>query len=638
MAIYPACRIPLPTFMFKLHVLNPRTSAPFPSSGWYSSGRILGSQCALANDTPPFLPALLAIDPFVTFFGPPGHSHPEVPPEWPSLEALLQYRDTVRHQMEQLYCQYRLPSTATTTNSSSSSKESLPLMPVDIQEVLWMGFEHEAMHLETLMYMLVQYEHVLPPPPALQGWYSSTNSSCGGHMAAAAGNEGGSRVGAAAGVLGSSWDGGIAAPPKPWLVTVPGGRVTKGFNGTLSSSASSGTGVVEDGGLGFGWDNEQPEQQVEVSGFSMQYRAVTVGEYCWFLAGEILKQQQQGEQGEGQHRIAAAGGMNRKIEQLQEQQQGQQGEQGDGLHVSSSAAAGAGAGGLNTMLQQGGELCKLLPASWKVLPESSFGSTTICTPSARGSNSLGAATTAAGGDDEDDEGVVGKAAGGIAAAAGASESGAVVEQLCGMLSVRSVYGAVPLGAAWLWPVYTSGLQAEAYADAADMRLPTEGELLRAWQWEQQQQLGSSTAAASGATAACGATAGATAGVAFNTWHPVDVDMWGQGSAAKSDSSSNNSNTSNSSNSSSSSSKSCFSQLRCNGWELSSSVFDFHPGFSPDPKYPEYSQDFFDGKHHVLLGASWATLPQIAGRESFRNWYQQGYPYAFAKFRLCAKEQ
>jgi formylglycine-generating enzyme required for sulfatase activity len=81
----------------------------------------------------------------------------------------------------------------------------------------------------------------------------------------------------------------------------------------------------------------------------------------------------------------------------------------------------------------------------------------------------------------------------------------------------------------------------------------------------------------------------------------------------------------------------FSQLRSNGWEWSSTIFETHQGFKPDPKYPEYSQDFFDGKHVVLLGASWATLTQIAERETFRNWYQQGYPYAFAKFRLCAKD-
>ncbi len=44
-----------------------------------------------------------------------------------------------------------------------------------------------------------------------------------------------------------------------------------------------------------------------------------------------------------------------------------------------------------------------------------------------------------------------------------------------------------------------------------------------------------------------------------------------------------------------------------------------------------SADFFDGKHYVLKGASWATDAQLI-RRSFRNWYQARYPYVFAKFR------
>ena len=43
-------------------------------------------------------------------------------------------------------------------------------------------------------------------------------------------------------------------------------------------------------------------------------------------------------------------------------------------------------------------------------------------------------------------------------------------------------------------------------------------------------------------------------------------------------------------------------------------------------------DFFDGLHHVMLGASWATPTQLV-RRSFRNWFQRRYPYMFAKFRL-----
>jgi formylglycine-generating enzyme required for sulfatase activity len=44
-------------------------------------------------------------------------------------------------------------------------------------------------------------------------------------------------------------------------------------------------------------------------------------------------------------------------------------------------------------------------------------------------------------------------------------------------------------------------------------------------------------------------------------------------------------------------------------------------------------DFFDSKHKVVLGGSWATLPRIAGRRTFRNWYQAGYGYVWAGARV-----
>ncbi|KAA8497643.1 Ergothioneine biosynthesis protein 1 [Porphyridium purpureum] len=69
-----------------------------------------------------------------------------------------------------------------------------------------------------------------------------------------------------------------------------------------------------------------------------------------------------------------------------------------------------------------------------------------------------------------------------------------------------------------------------------------------------------------------------------------------------------------------------------GWELTDSEFMPLRGFSPSPHYPNYSADFFDGKHFVLKGASWATDAKLV-RPSFRNWYQFNYPFVFAKFRL-----
>jgi ergothioneine biosynthesis protein EgtB len=74
----------------------------------------------------------------------------------------------------------------------------------------------------------------------------------------------------------------------------------------------------------------------------------------------------------------------------------------------------------------------------------------------------------------------------------------------------------------------------------------------------------------------------------------------------------------------------------NGWEWTSTPFAPFPGFAPMPNYRGYSQDFFDGRHFVLLGASWAT-DEVFLRPSFRNWFQPHYPFVFSKFRLVSGE-
>jgi ergothioneine biosynthesis protein EgtB len=75
-----------------------------------------------------------------------------------------------------------------------------------------------------------------------------------------------------------------------------------------------------------------------------------------------------------------------------------------------------------------------------------------------------------------------------------------------------------------------------------------------------------------------------------------------------------------------------SELVGNGWEWTSTRFAPFPGFHPYiTSYPGYSADFFDDRHSVMLGASWAT-PAALIRRSFRNWFQDHYPYVFAKFR------
>ena len=74
------------------------------------------------------------------------HAHSEVPEEWPPLGTILQYQQTIRKNLEALY------------DSGEAEKNCR------ISRGLWIAFEHEAMHLETLLYMLIQSDKVLPPP------------------------------------------------------------------------------------------------------------------------------------------------------------------------------------------------------------------------------------------------------------------------------------------------------------------------------------------------------------------------------------------------------------------------------------------------------------------------------------------
>jgi len=69
------------------------------------------------------------------------------------------------------------------------------------------------------------------------------------------------------------------------------------------------------------------------------------------------------------------------------------------------------------------------------------------------------------------------------------------------------------------------------------------------------------------------------------------------------------------------------------WEWTSSVLEKRDGFEPMKLYPAYSADFYDTKHNIVLGGSWATHPRFAGRKSVVNWYQRNYPYAWAGARL-----
>jgi formylglycine-generating enzyme required for sulfatase activity len=148
--------------------------------------------------------------------------------------------------------------------------------------------------------------------------------------------------------------------------------------------------------------------------------------------------------------------------------------------------------------------------------------------------------------------------------------------------VKTVFGPCPLASAADWPVSVSGDEANAYASSKGMRLPTEPELIL---FRDQYKHTNVKIPNTG----------------FSNWHPTDVDN---------------------------------KKTHLNGdlWEWTSTIWDNYDGFETSEVYPGYSADFFDGKHNVILGASWATHPIMAERRSFRNWYQRAYPYVFAGFR------
>lgn len=74
------------------------------------------------------------------------HQHSEVPDEWPALPDILAYQDRVRARLRGVY----------ERGQQTASRE--------VARAIWLAFEHELMHIETLLYMMVQSDRTLPPP------------------------------------------------------------------------------------------------------------------------------------------------------------------------------------------------------------------------------------------------------------------------------------------------------------------------------------------------------------------------------------------------------------------------------------------------------------------------------------------
>ncbi|OJJ51143.1 hypothetical protein ASPZODRAFT_324979 [Penicilliopsis zonata CBS 506.65] len=208
-----------------------------------------------------------------------------------------------------------------------------------------------------------------------------------------------------------------------------------------------------------------------------------------------------------------------------------------------------------------------------------------------------------------------------------------------LYTVRTVFGPVSLELAQDWPVVASYDELAGYAEWVKCRIPTYEEVRSIYQYSEQLKHATTPPKTNGhgtsneSNRIKGETNGTKpyskdhhqpvrppvsstspvfldiegCNVGFKHWHPTPVIQNGNKLAGQSE---------------------------LGGvWEWTSTPLVPHDGFKPMDVYPGYTADFFDGKHNIVQGGSWATHPRIAGRTSFVNWYQHNYPYAWAGARL-----
>lgn len=118
-----------------------------------------------------------------------------------------------------------------------------------IHEALWISFEHEAMHLETFLYMLVQSDKALPPANLKVPDFE--------YLAMRASQE---------------------SVPNEWFV-VPEQHVSFGLDNSSPNDIPS---------QSFGWDNEIPQRAARVHSFEAKGRPITNREYSKFLESNGL--------------------------------------------------------------------------------------------------------------------------------------------------------------------------------------------------------------------------------------------------------------------------------------------------------------------------------------------------------------
>lgn len=154
------------------------------------------------------------------------HAHSEIPDNWPDLDEILEYQRRVRDRVRSFYA-----------NGSAVENPS-------IARCLWLGYEHEAMHLETLLYILIQSEKTLAPPLAQVSDFGALENQAQSN-----------------------------AVPNKWF-TIPSQDITINLDDPETDSGPT---------RYFGWDCEKPSRKVNVKSFEAKARPITNGEYAEYM-------------------------------------------------------------------------------------------------------------------------------------------------------------------------------------------------------------------------------------------------------------------------------------------------------------------------------------------------------------------
>ncbi|KAK7912229.1 hypothetical protein PG985_014710 [Apiospora marii] len=154
------------------------------------------------------------------------HDHSELPTVWPELSEMLEYREKVKRRIKLQYDTGRAYRDRT------------------IGRALWIGYEHEGLHLEIFLYMAILSPRIQPPPDIPRpdfAWMAREAAS--------------KRV------------------ENQWF-RVPEQGLTIGYEDPESDDGSD---------RYFAWDNEREPYDVKIPAFEAQARPVSVGEYAAFL-------------------------------------------------------------------------------------------------------------------------------------------------------------------------------------------------------------------------------------------------------------------------------------------------------------------------------------------------------------------